>query len=72
LSSGHCPPEEEKAVEVATAFMAKHPDFVPGVKNSAVMVAYMQANNDPIDARAFERAFKDLKKQGKIELRKKP
>jgi hypothetical protein len=69
LSSGHCPSDEEKGVAAANEFMSHHKDFIPGQANSQVIVAYLESHKlDPREEKSYERAYKDLKKTGKLDL----
>ncbi|MHB1937762.1 MAG: hypothetical protein ACYCOR_14405 [Acidobacteriaceae bacterium] len=69
LSSGHCPSDEDKDVAAANEFMAHHKDFIPCAANSKVMVAYIEVHKfDPREQKSYERAYKALKKSGKLDL----
>lgn len=69
ISSGHCPSDEDKAVEAANTFMSRHHEYVPGPVNSEVMVAYIDTNKlDPREEKSYERAYKGLKAAGKLQL----
>jgi hypothetical protein len=69
MSSGHCPSDDEKGVAAANDFMSRHKDFKPGETNSQVMTKYLETHNlDPREERSFERAYKDLKNTGQLDL----
>ena len=69
LSSGHCPSDEDKAVEAANLFMSKHKEYIPGANNSQLITNYLDSHRlDPREEKSYETAFKDLKKEGKLEL----
>lgn len=69
LSSGMCPSNEEKGAEAANLFMSHHKEFIPGPNNSKVLVAYLDEHKlDPREEKSYERAYKDLKKSGQLEL----
>jgi hypothetical protein len=69
ISSGHCPSFDDKAVATANSFMARHKDYIPGDANSKVMVAYLEEQKlDPREEKSYERAYKELKKSGKLQL----
>jgi hypothetical protein len=69
VSSGTCPTDEQKGVVAANEFMAHHKEFIREPANSQVMVAYLEAHKlDPREEKSYERAYKDLKKSGQLEL----
>jgi hypothetical protein len=69
LSSGHCPSDDEKGVAAANEFMSRHKDFIRNQANSQVVVAYLQDHKlDPREEKSYERAYKDLRKSGQLEL----
>jgi len=71
FSSGHCPSEEDRVAEVANEFAASHKDFKRGPANAQAVITYIEAHNlDPRERRSYERAYKDLKKSGQLELYK--
>ena len=68
-NSGTCPTNEEKSVQAANKFMSHHKEFIPEPANSNVLVAYLEAHKlDPREEKSYERAYKDLKKSGKLDL----
>ena len=72
LDSGRCPTDEEKGVIAANEFMGRHKDFIREQANSKVLVAYLGDHKlDPRDEKSYERAYKDLKKAGQLDLYKK-
>lgn len=69
ISSGHCLSRQEEANAAAGAFMVRHKEFKIETTNFDAMWAYVQANNlDPREEKSYERAYKDLKKTGKLDL----
>jgi len=70
LSSGNCPPPEDKSATAANAFIAKHKDFIVGDKSNAdVMIAYIETHNlNPDEEKSYETAYKDLKKEHQLHL----
>jgi hypothetical protein len=57
------------AVAAAGAFMARRKEFKNEPANSDAMRAYLQTNKlDPKEEKSYERAYKDLKKAGRLEL----
>jgi len=71
FSSGHCPSEEDRVAEVANEFAAGHKDFKRNPANAQAVIAYIAVHNlDPRERKSYERAYKDLKKSGQLELYK--
>jgi hypothetical protein len=69
LDSGRCLTDEDKGVIAANEFMAHHKDFIKGQPNSEALVAYLDTHNlDPRLEKSYERAYKDLKKAGQLQL----
>lgn len=69
ISSGHCPTDEDEALEAANLFMSKHKDYIPGATNSQLITGYLDSHRlDPREERSYETAYKGLKKDGKLEL----
>jgi hypothetical protein len=69
ISSGHCLSPQEEANAAAGAFMTHHKEFKTETMNFNAMWAYVQANNlDPRQEKSYERAYKELKKKGQLEL----
>jgi hypothetical protein len=66
---GHCPSDDDKAAAVANEFMAHHKDFIHNPTNAQTLVTYLETNNlDPRERKSYEKAYKNLKKAGKLEL----
>jgi hypothetical protein len=69
LSSGYCPNDEDKALAAANTFMAKHKDYKPKPANSKALVTYFDVHNlDPREEKSYERAYRELKKNGQLDL----
>jgi hypothetical protein len=69
LSSGHCPSDEDIAVEAANKFRARHKEFISEQSNAQFMTDYLESHRlDPRNEKSYETAYKDLKKAGKLEL----
>ena len=67
--SGHCPTNDEKAVQAANEFMARHHEYIPEEQNSHLLTEYVASNNlDPREEKSYERAYRDLKKTGQLRL----
>ncbi len=59
----------ERAVAIVSDFMARHKDLLPCQQNSTAITSYLTAHNlSPLDETSFEKAFKDLRKQGQLKL----
>lgn len=59
----------ERAVAIVNEFMARHKDLLPCQQNSTAITSYLVAHNlNPLDENSFEKAFKDLRKQGQLKL----
>jgi hypothetical protein len=72
ISSGRCETDGDRAVAAANVFMSHHKEFIPGPANSQVLVAYLETNKlDPRQEKSYERAYKDLKHSGQLDLYKK-
>lgn len=68
-ASGQCPTDESKALTAANTFMSRHKDFIKNKANSEAITAYLDSHNlDPREEKSYERAFKDLKKAGQLQL----
>jgi hypothetical protein len=66
-----CPTEEERSFLTAKRWMDDHPKFHQSDENAKAMVAYMKENKlDPREYKSYNKAFKALKKAGKVELNK--
>lgn len=64
----HCS-DDNKVVAAANEFVAHHRDFMPSPDNAHVVAMYIEANKlDPRDGKSYEKAYKDLKKEGQLEL----
>ncbi len=69
VSSGHCPSDEEKATARTNEFVAHHKDFMRTTANAQALVSYMETNKlDPRERKSYEKAYKELKKAGQLEL----
>lgn len=69
IASGHCPTDVDKALAAANTFMSKHRDYTSGPANSRALTAYIDAHKlDPREEKSYERAYKDLKKSGQLDL----
>ena len=59
----------EPAVEVASAFLARHRNFIPCPQNSTAMTSYLQAHNlNPLKESSFEKAFEELRRRGQLKI----
>lgn len=66
-----CPSAEQAAFNTAFAWAKDHPKFHQSPENAEVMTAYLSSNQ--LDARIYknyDKAFKALKKDGKLEFNK--
>jgi hypothetical protein len=71
ISTGHCPSDADKAGIAAAEFTAHHKDYIKGPSNSQAMISYVRQHElDPRQEKSYERAYKDLKKSGQLELYK--
>lgn len=69
ISSGYCPSDEDKGIAAANEFVSRHGDFMRTPSNSQAMTAYLEDHRlDPREEKSYERAYKDLKKSGRLEL----
>jgi len=69
LSSGNCPPPEDKSIAAVNTFMAKHKDYIAETANGTAMIAYLQSHNlNPDEEKSYETAYKDLKKEHQLHL----
>lgn len=69
LSSGHCPNDQDKALEAANIFMAKHRDYKPDPANSKAMTDYLTEHRlDPREVKSYERAYKELRRSKQLQL----
>jgi hypothetical protein len=69
ISSGHCPSDEDKVTTLTNEFVAHHKDFIRSPTNAQTLVTYLETNNlDPRERKSYEKAYKELKKAGKLEL----
>lgn len=69
ISSGHCPSDDDKVTVLANEFAAHHKDFVHSPANGQAVATYIEANKlDPRERKSYERAYKELKKTGQLEL----
>jgi hypothetical protein len=69
IEGDRCLTNEDKGVIAANEFMSHHKEFIPEPANSKVLVAYLEDHKlDPREEKSYERAYKDLKKSGQLEL----
>jgi hypothetical protein len=69
ISSGHCPSDDDKVRALSNEFAAHHKDFVHTSANAQALVTYMETNRlDPRERKSYEKAYKELKKAGQLEL----
>jgi hypothetical protein len=67
--SGHCSSDDDKATASLNDFAAHHKDFMRSPDNVRTVAAYIEANKlDPRERKSYEKAYKDLKKEGQLEL----
>jgi len=60
---------QDPEIVAASAFMAKHKDYIQEPKNAQAMVGYLEAHNlNPTEEKSYEMAYKDLKKQNQLHL----
>jgi len=65
----HCSPDDNKVVAAANEFASHHKELMPSPVNVQGFATYMEANKlDPRERKSYERAYKDLKKEGQLEL----
>lgn len=68
-SSGHCPSDDDKASISSSEFLAHHKDFIRNAANAQTLVSYIEANKlDPRERTSYDKAYKQLKKEGRLEL----
>ena len=54
---------------MANEFIAHHKDFIRSAANANVVVTFLEMNKlDPRERRSYEKAYRELKKAGKLEL----
>jgi len=69
LSSGHCPSDDDKVTALANEFAAHHKDFVRSPANGQAVATYIETNKlDPREPKSYEKAYKELKKTGQLDL----
>jgi hypothetical protein len=67
--SGHCSSANSKVTAAADDFAAHHKDFMRSPDNIRAVATYIEANKlDPRQRKSYEQAYKDLKKEGQLEL----
>jgi hypothetical protein len=50
-------------------FMARQRDYIAEPSNSKLIVAYLEDKQlDPREEKSYERAYKDLKREGRLDL----
>jgi|SRR5580658_2049030 hypothetical protein len=69
ISSGHCASDDDKVTALANEFAAHHKDFVRSPANGEAVANYIDVNKlDPRERKSYEKAYKELKKTGQLEL----
>ena len=69
IGTMYCPTDEDKGLQAANAFMARHKDYIREPSNSKTLVAYLDTHRlDPREEKSYERAYTDLKKSGELDL----
>ncbi len=69
ISSGHCPSDDDKVTVLSNEFAARHKEFMRTSANAQALATYMEANRlDPRDRKSYDKAYKELKKAGQLEL----
>lgn len=69
VSSGVCPPVEDKSTTAAQAFMAKHKNYIVEPANADAMVGYLKAHDlNPTEEKSYELAYNALKKENRLHL----
>jgi hypothetical protein len=59
----------DTAVAAVNEFMSSRKDFIPSRANSQIMIAYIKVFKlDPREKKSYERAYKDLKRDGQLDL----
>jgi hypothetical protein len=65
----HAPSDDDKVTASANQFAAHHKDFMRSPANAQVVATYLEANKlDPRERKSYEKAYKNLKKAGELEL----
>jgi hypothetical protein len=65
----NCSPDDNKVIASANDFAAHHKEFMPSPVNVQAFVTYIDGNKlDPRERKSYEKAYKDLKKEGQLEL----
>jgi hypothetical protein len=69
ISKGHCPSDDDKVTALSNEFAARHKDFMRTSANAQALATYMEANRlDPRERKSYDKAYKELKKAGQLEL----
>jgi hypothetical protein len=69
FASGHCPTDAEVGAVAVNEFMAHHRKYIKCQENSDALDAYLTFHRlDPRIEKSYERAYKDLKKDGRLQL----
>ena len=62
-------PDDNKVIAPANDFAAHHKEFMPSPVNVQSFATYIDANKlDPRERKSYEKAYKDRKKEGQLEL----
>ena len=65
----NCLPDDNKVIAPANDFAAHHKEFMPSPVNVQSFATYIDANKlDPRERKSYEKAYKDRKKEGQLEL----
>ena len=65
----HCSPDDNKVIAAANEFASHHKELMPSPVNVQGFATYIETNKlDPRERKSYERAYKDLKKEGQLEL----
>ena len=63
------PTDGEPAVAIVRKFIARHKNFIPCQQNATAMGVYLDAHHlNPLDENSFEKAFDDLRHQGRLQI----
>jgi hypothetical protein len=65
----HASSDDDKVTASANQFAEHHKDFMRSSANAQVVATYLEANKlDPRERKSYEKAYKNLKKAGELEL----
>jgi len=65
----NCSPDDDKVIAAANDFASHHKEFMPSPVNVQAFTSYIEANKlDARERKSYEKAYKDLKKEGQLEL----